>query len=328
MREIKPELWSTNKVVHQKLELLSGPIDPIHIPFLGFKSSNPGPTIGITCAIHGNEVNGIAVVHELFQNIGELVTSGTIIAVPVINVPGFVSSSRLYDNQDLNRLMPGKQNGSLSQTYAFHVFEKMIKKLDISFDLHTASAGRRNSLYVRADLNDSQVYKLATTFNPQIIVHNSSPGGSLRGAASDIGIKALTIEIGNPSVFQEHWIKKTVTGLNLSIQRVLEINSENTNKNTILQEHDTVICSRSRWIFTSEGGILRVFLGLTDLVKKGQLIATVSNIFGEVIETIVSHDDGVIIGREFNPVVSAGGRVVHLGIVGNNFAKNVDDGHQ
>lgn len=68
-------------------------------------------------------------------------------------------------------------------------------KMDYVFDLHTASAGRQNALYVRADMNDTTVCHMAENLCPQIIVHNSSPGGSVRGCAQQNGIKALTIEV-------------------------------------------------------------------------------------------------------------------------------------
>lgn len=71
----------------------------------------------------------------------------------------------------------------------------MIMKFDYVFDLHTASAGRQNSLYVRANMADPEVSQMARSVGSQIIVHNSSPSGSLRGCAQAKGIKAITIEV-------------------------------------------------------------------------------------------------------------------------------------
>jgi hypothetical protein len=68
--------------------------------------------------------------------------------------------------------------------------------------LHTASFGRINSYYVRADLNDPDVNALATLLKPQIILHDAGHGGTLRGAATKLGIKAITVEIGNPQLLQ------------------------------------------------------------------------------------------------------------------------------
>lgn len=73
----------------------------------------------------------------------------------------------------------------------------MILKFDYLVDLHTASRGRKNSLYVRADMNQPTIKEMAQSLQPQIIVHNSSPGGSIRGCAQSAGINAVTVEVSN-----------------------------------------------------------------------------------------------------------------------------------
>ena len=186
----------------------------VDVPVFVYRSRNPGPVIGITSAIHGNEVNGVAVIQKLFASIeqehsssaegmiadgcGNLrIDCGTIVAVPVVNVPGFLASIRCFDDeskQDLNRLMPGKIDGAAPQQYAYHIFNKIVTKFDYLIDLHTASLGRRNSLYVRADMNQPIIAKMAKALKPQVLVHIST-GGSLRGCAQDLGIHAITVEV-------------------------------------------------------------------------------------------------------------------------------------
>ena len=131
--------------------------------------------------------------------------------------------------------MPGKKNGSAPQVYAYNLMERLIKKVEYLLDvspvvamtviypanlncnlptqLHTASKGRVNSLYVRADMIDPRTRKMANLQNPQIIVHNSAPDGSLRGAAMAAGIPAITVEIGNPSLFQKRFIRNALLGV-------------------------------------------------------------------------------------------------------------------
>lgn len=192
-------------------------IGSVDVPVYAYRSSKPGPVVGITCAIHGNEVNGIPVIQRLFSRIergtthrhcdaqeisedGEEsleVNCGTIIGIPVVNVPGFLASMRCFDDeskQDLNRLMPGKIDGAAPQQYAYNIFHNIVDKFDYLLDLHTASFGRRNSLYVRADMNDPVIANLATLMKPQVLVHVATKG-SLRGCAQSIGIKALTVEV-------------------------------------------------------------------------------------------------------------------------------------
>ena len=185
------------------ITIAPGALGTVDVPVYAYRSSKPGPVVGITCAIHGNEVNGIPVIQRLFSRIERGTTHkhrntqetseeeslrvdcGTIIGIPVVNVPGFVASMRFFDDdskQDLNRLMPGKIDGAAPQQYAYRIFHNIVSKFDYLMDLHTASLGRRNSLYVRADMNDPVIAKLATLMKPQVLVHVATKG-SLRGCA-------------------------------------------------------------------------------------------------------------------------------------------------
>ena len=90
-----------------------GAARPVHVPILVAMGVKPGPTVGITAAVHGNELNGIATIHRLFRRIDPNELSGTVVGVTIVNVPGFIRHDRLYpDAQDQNRIMPRKENGN------------------------------------------------------------------------------------------------------------------------------------------------------------------------------------------------------------------------
>lgn len=108
--ELNIDALPQDVVLNLSLDLTHNALSEISVPILGYRSPNPGPTIGIVCAIHGNEINGIPVIQKLFQEIREgkkVIQCGSIIGVLVLNVPGFLESERGQDGQDLNRLMPG-----------------------------------------------------------------------------------------------------------------------------------------------------------------------------------------------------------------------------
>lgn len=194
-----------DKVTKLYITMTPSALGTIDMPVFAYRSSNSGPTIGITSTVHGNEVNGIFVIEKLFESIANSsiqVTSGTIIGVPVVNVPGFLASIRCFDDeskQDLNRLMPGKKDGAAPQQYTYRFFHNIVTKFDYLVDLHTASLGRRNSLYVRADMSHPVIAKLAQLMKPQVLVHVAT-GGSLRGCAQANGIPALTVEVSSLSL--------------------------------------------------------------------------------------------------------------------------------
>ncbi|ATH08569.1 hypothetical protein BIY24_11600 [Halobacteriovorax marinus] len=283
---------------------------PWKLPVIIVQGKNKGKVLGITAAIHGNELNGISTIFKLINEIDPMKMSGTLILVPISNVPGYLKNQRYFsDNVDLNRIMPGKDSGASSSIYVHHFIKKIIKKFDYLLDLHTASLGRVNSLYIRADLEKPECRNLAYLQNPQIIVQKFDEEGTLRGWANDNGIAAITIEIGNPNAFQHKLIDETLLGV-LNTMKFLKM-IDGKVKNLV---KSTTICDHSFWIYSSKGGIVDVFPAIAQKVKKGQLIAKVYDVFGEVREEIFSSHSGIVIGKNIRPNCDAGTRILHLGI--------------
>ncbi|KAI9502942.1 hypothetical protein BX070DRAFT_259668 [Coemansia spiralis] len=268
-------------------------------------------------------LNGIPLIHRLFNEISPETLHGTVIAVPVLNTPGFLLSQRGYsDGTDLNRKMPGKLNGSSPQVYTYNIIHRIVCHFEYLIDLHTASSGRINSLYVRADMLNPKAARMARLQNPQIIVHNSNPGGSLRGAAVERGISAITVEIGDPSRFHKRYIKNALIGVSNILSHLCMIPNEEA-----VPEYEPVLCTRSFWIFAKSGGILNVIPDIATWVRAGDLIATVHSVFGDLIEEYFAPQDGVIVGKHIDPVCQTGTRILHLGVVEDTLATVADDGH-
>ena len=284
---------------------------PIHIPIIVARGFEDGKTLGLTAAVHGNELNGIPVIQRIFKEINVKELKGSIVGIPVINVPALLRKKRRFiDGTDLNHIMPGKPNGTVSEVYAWRIVNRIIKEFDLLIDLHTASTGRVNSYYIRADMDDEIVQKMALLQYPQIIVHNPPSDRTLRGTAGEMGIPAITLEGGNPSTFQKGLIRDSLTGIHNILGHFGMLDCE-------LEESDeeTIICKKSYWIYTDRGGIMTVHPKVTNFVKKGEIIATMRNIFGDVVKEYYAPEDGVVIGKSVSPVNQTGGRILHLGIV-------------
>jgi predicted deacylase len=206
--------------------------------------------------------------------------------------------------------MPGKKEGNVSQVYAYRVFNKIIKNFNYLIDLHTASFGRVNSYYIRADMDTESTRKMALLQNAQIIVHNPPSDGTLRGAAEDFGIAAITLEVGDPNRFQKGMIRSSLTGIHNVLHELNMIAGD-----VEPPEKPAVICKSSYWIYTKRGGILTVHPHVTDMVKKDEVVATLRNIFGDVIKEYLSPEDGIVIGKSSSPINQSGGRILHLGIL-------------
>lgn len=284
---------------------------PVYLPILVARGKEEGPVVGLTAAVHGNELNGIPVIQRMFKEIDPLEIKGSVVGVPVVNIPALLRQKRRFiDETDLNHIMPGRPDGNVSEVYVHRFINRLVREFDYLIDLHTASAGRINSYYIRANMDDPETQRMALLQNAQIIVHNPPSDGTLRGAASALGIHAVTLEVGDPSTFQKGMIRSGLTGIH-NVLADLKMKAGEPE----IADPKAVVCRSSYWIYTDTGGILSVQPNITDLVVKGQLIATLRNIFGDLIREYRAPENGIVIGKSVNPINQTGGRILHLGIV-------------
>lgn len=284
---------------------------PVQVPVLVARGTKPGPVFGMTAAVHGNELNGIPVIHGLFERIQTQSLRGTVVAVLVANVPGYLMQQRRFeDDFDLNLIMPGRASGNASGVYAHRLLDRIVKHFDYLLDLHTASFGRVNSLYIRADMTHPVTSQMAYLQRPQIILHNPASDYTLRGAAMEMGIPAITVEIGNPHRFHPEYVKRTLRGV-----RAVLAEAGMLPKRPMAEGKPPILCQRSYRIFTDCGGLLRVFPHVTDTFEEGEVIAELRNIYGDVIREYRAPEAGIVIGKNVNPVAQTGARLFHLGIL-------------
>lgn len=284
---------------------------PTYVPVIVAKGEEDGPVLGITAAVHGNELNGVSVIQRLFRELDVRSLKGTIVGIPAVNIPSLLANQREFiDGTDINDIMPGKANGNMSEVYAYRFVNRIIKEFDYLVDLHTASFGRINSYYIRADMENSITRQMALLQNAEIVVNNAGTDGTLRGAAGMMGIHAITLELGNPHTFQKNYILSGLVGIhNLMVYlNMIDHEIEPASK-------PPVICRKSYWIYTDTGGILTVQPDVTDFVQANERIATLRNIFGDMVKEYLAPEDGIVIGKSVAPVNQTGGRIAHLGIL-------------
>ena len=282
---------------------------PVRVPVMVVKSERAGPIVGLTAAVHGDEVNGAAVIHAVMNKLDLARFRGTLVGIPVVNVPAFhAHTRRMPQGYDLNHHFPGSPGGNDVQIYAARLLHRFVRHLDVLIDLHTASRGRANSLYVRADMERRETARMAYLQRPQIILHNPASDGTLRGAASGLGVPAITVEVGNPNRFQADYIRRSVVG----IRAVLAERKMLPKRNVALGDEPTV-CSESCWLYTHMGGLLRILPAMTDLVAAGDVVALLVDPFGQPLHSYTAPFDGIVIGKALDPVAATGARILHLG---------------
>ena len=147
--------------------------------------------------MHGDEIAGVEIIRRVTRSLNARTMSGTLIAVPIVNVHGFLNGDRyLPDRRDLNRSFPGSSNGSLAARIANLFMTEIVKRCDVGIDLHTGSDHRTNLPHVRGDLDDPETRKLAEAFGAPIMLHARVRDGSLRAAATESGATMLLYEGG------------------------------------------------------------------------------------------------------------------------------------
>jgi len=283
----------------------------ILIPVMVAKGTGDGPVLGLTAVVHGNELNGLSVIQKVFRDVDATKLKGTLVGIPVLNVPSNLNHERRFtDGEDLNRIFPGKENGNESQVYAHRIVDRIVSQFDYLIDLHTASFGRINSYYIRVNMDDPISARMAKLHNADIILDAKGEGGTLRNAARQLGIYAITVEVGDPNKFQKGMIRSGLDGID-NVMIDLGMIEGNIDED---KSEGTVYCQDSYWLYANRGGILEVKPEVTQLIKKGELIATVKNIFGELLYEYTAPEDGIVIGKHVHPINQTGGRILHLGL--------------
>ena len=188
--------------------------DPVRMPVTIINGSDSGPTAFLSAAGHGDELNGVEVVREIANEWDHDDLCGTLVCLPVLNVPGFIAQQRylpIYD-RDLNRSFPGDPESTSAKRMADSIFRNFIEPCDLGIDFHTSTRGRTNMLHVRADMTDEATARVANAFASNVIIDSEGPAGTLRREATDAGVPTVTVEMGEAHRFQREFIDRALAG--------------------------------------------------------------------------------------------------------------------
>ncbi|MGB5449225.1 MAG: succinylglutamate desuccinylase/aspartoacylase family protein [Woeseiaceae bacterium] len=295
---------------------------PVTTPVLAVNGALPGPTLCLTAAVHGDELNGIEIVRRVLHEIAPGKLSGAVIGVPIVNVQGFRRGSRyLPDRRDLNRYFPGNPNGSAAARIAYALFNEVIAHCDALIDLHTGSFERSNLPQIRADLRNPDVVTLTQGFGSMVVLHSKPTVGTLRHAATLAGIPAVTVEAGGPSQLELAEVKHGVNGIETLLSTLGMVR-----KKRFWGDPEPVYY-KSSWVRADNGGILLADVSLGSTVRKGDLLGTITDPMSNQRSELFSPYSGRIIGLARNQVVMPGFAAFHVGIQADDViaeAKTVD----
>ena len=283
---------------------------PLHIPVEIVHGRRDGPVLMVCGAIHGDEINGVEIVRRVLTNTVLRNLRGTLVAVPIVNIFGFVQRTRyLPDRRDLNRCFPGSESGSLGGRIAYLLRTQIMKHVTHIIDLHTGAIHRFNLPQIRAELKTPETARMAEAFAAPVIIDAGLREGSLRAYADSQNIPVITYEGGEALRFDEVVIASGVKGV-LRVMRELEMTPAK--KSVKPPRKRSEVAASSQWVRADIDGIMRPVAKLGQKIRKGQKLAMVADPFGASETAIISPCSGIVICVNNLPLVNEGEAIYHI----------------
>lgn len=286
--------------------------DAVEIPVTVVNGAHDGPTVVMTAALHGDELNGVKVMQEVGARYDPAEIHGTLVCLHVCNVPGYLAQQRyipIYD-LDLNRSFPGKERANTAERMANVIYNRFIKQCDIGLDFHTSTRNRTTMYHVRADMANGEVARLARSFGANVVLSGEADAGSLRTVATNAGVPTITIEMGRAHRFQPALIERALDG----VESVLAEYGVLPGKPVIWPGWTRTIDSEGdkTWLRADTGGLVEMQYGQNPLVHEGETVCTISDHFKEHEQRVTAPFTGLVVGVLQNPVAAPGHPLCHL----------------
>lgn len=286
------------------------------IPVIVIKGSEVGRKLFVQSTLHGDEVQGVDVIHQLLPHLDTDKLTGTVILVPGANPPGMQLASRYYPSlndtrtfTNLNRMMPGDAKSSNAASRFAHALwhNLYMGNADIFLDLHTQSTGTAFPLFLFADYRNAEVRRLAALQPADQILEDNGIDGSVETEMVAEGIPSLTVELGCANVFDPDMTKRGVQGILNTLIDYGMIEGE-----VDLLGIESFVGNEDVKITADHGGFARVLVSLNQDVAEGQLLATLSNAFGEITAEYAAPCDGRVLSVCTSPLREPGSTLVQL----------------
>lgn len=285
---------------------IEGFVSPV--PVIIVNGRGDGPVLCLTAAVHGDELNGIEVARRVLDDIDPEELNGAVIGVPIVNIQGFYRGTRyLPDRRDLNRHFPGNPYGSAATRMAHSFFTEVVQHCSALIDLHTGSLYRTNLPQVRADLRLPLVARMTQAFGATVVLQSNGDFGSLRRAASEAGIPAVTFEMGEPMRVQPEQVEHGAKAI-----ETLMYSLGMTHQRRYWGDPEPVYYA-SQWVRVDHGGILFSDVNLGEQVSEGELLGVVTDPISNQQHRIYAPASGRVLGMALNQVVLPGFAAYRLG---------------
>jgi predicted deacylase len=297
----------------------------VSLPVATVGGRKDGPTLYLQAGIHGDELTGIAICREALRGLDPVHIAGTVVAVPVANIPSYLTRTRgfLHEERwliDINRIFPGNPTGLLTERIAHVLFHEFARHADFTIDLHSALAGCDIAPFVYIDPDDDDRGTLAVrerrglAFGTPYAYYKrrgqklgtSDVSRSFGAQAEELGIPTISAEMGESRCVSWDRVPLGAQGIrNVMIDMGM------------LDEDPVVSGSPRRFstitlVHAERGGGLRLSVDLGDEVAAGDPIGAVVDVFGELIERLEAPTAGFILRAMRYGSIATGAEVVWI----------------
>jgi len=277
-----------------------------------YRSKKAGPTTLLLAGVHGDEINGIEIIRRIMDQKALVnIKSGTVIVIPIVNVFGFINSSRYVpDGKDVNRSFPGTLNGSLASRIARTLTKYIFPTVDYIFDFHTGGDLRYNYPQIRYTKGDTESKKLAAVFHAPFTLSSRNISKSLRKSAHTLGIPSLIFEGGESIRINPEVVSIGLEGIFRCLYHLGHVSDRYVHP----AEYKNILIEKTSWKRANYSGILTKNKASGNYVKKGALLGTINDPYGKKSKPIISSNSGYIIGHNNASLVNYGDAIFHVGI--------------
>lgn len=284
---------------------------PTHIPIHVIHGKKEGPTLVVCAAIHGDEMNGVAIIQKL-MNLRLLNSiSGTLIAVPSANIYGLITQSRyLPDRRDLQSSFPGSEKGSFAARLAYSFYQEILSKATHCIDLRTGEPHTKKFPQVITSIQKPEAERMAKSFQAPVILDTGANEGLLWLLhREENSIPTIIYKVGESLRLDETGIKYGVQGI---VRLMRDLNMIRPPKKP-MKIRKPLFIKRHEWVRAPCSGLCENLKKLGSPIKKNDLIAKISDPFGTSLHTeIRSPFNGIIISLNNLPIVNEGDPIIEV----------------
>ncbi|MEX0720824.1 MAG: succinylglutamate desuccinylase/aspartoacylase family protein [Balneolaceae bacterium] len=278
----------------------------IDLPVLIFRSKQDGPVLLLTGGLHGDEINGVEIVRRMIERNEVMPDKGTIIAIPIVNIYGFIQNVRgVPDGKDINRSFPGVKGSSLARLLAYTLMNEIIPEIDCGIDFHTGGSSRSNYPQIRCTFNIKEAKELADAFGAPAMLNSGLINKSFRNAAHKKGKEIIVYETGESLRYDEFGIEEGIKGTKRLMKHLGM-------RNEAPAPVQTKTFEKSTWVRTKNAGLFISKVKLGEELNRRQVLGFIKDPYGELNARVIAPKDGMVIGLNNCPVVNKGDALIHF----------------